>query len=103
MSAALNEAQKSAAFALLRQKFLGNVPSRVRNMRAALEGQGGEPLERQFHSLAGIGGTYGYHEITLLARAGEAACLVDDDRRTPEARTELLHAIVNAIEIAAAQ
>jgi chemotaxis protein histidine kinase CheA len=26
---------------------------------------------REFHSLAGIGGTYGFHEISRIAREGE--------------------------------
>ena len=31
-------------------------------------------LQLQFHSLAGIGGTYGYHDITELARLAESVC-----------------------------
>jgi hypothetical protein len=82
---------KAAAFAFLREKFLGNLPRRIAAMRAAIEGTAEEPLELQFHSLAGIGGTYGFHDITLLAKAGEAACGAGR-------RSEVLLAIVNAIE-----
>jgi hypothetical protein len=87
---------KAAAFAFLREKFLGNLPRRVAAMRATIDGAGEEPLDRQFHSLAGIGGTYGFHEITHLAKAGEAACAAGR-------HTDVLHAIVNAIETAGAQ
>ena len=58
-------------------KFLERLDERLRRIDAALEtvvDASGEPLEtvmRDFHSLAGIGGTYGFPEVTRLAREGE--------------------------------
>jgi HPt (histidine-containing phosphotransfer) domain-containing protein len=94
--------------AFLRERFAAGLTSRVAQMRECIEtiSQREDPqteatLERLFHSLAGIGGTYGYQEITFLARAGEDACRLDD-RRNRAARGALLHAIVDAIATASA-
>lgn len=94
--------------AFLRERFATGLSSRVTQMRECIDAvtQRQDPateatLERLFHSLAGIGGTYGYPEITFLAKAGEDACRLDD-RRSRAARGALLHAIVDAIASAAA-
>ena len=58
-------------------RFLQRLDERLRRIERALEsleGAMGEPVEavmREFHSLAGIGGTYGFPEVTLLARQSE--------------------------------
>jgi chemotaxis protein histidine kinase CheA len=63
---------------MLRAHFEKRLAERVVVMEATLtdlEGSNSEDaraaLERQFHSLAGIAGTYGYPEITDTARDGE--------------------------------
>jgi len=58
-------------------RFLERLDERLRRLDSALEtvvDASGEPLEtvmRDFHSLAGIAGTYGFPEVTRLARMGE--------------------------------
>jgi HPt (histidine-containing phosphotransfer) domain-containing protein len=63
---------------LLRAHFEKRLAERVMLMEATLaEVEGSDAiraraaLERQFHSLAGIAGTYGYPDITDVAREGE--------------------------------
>ena len=57
--------------------FIETLDERLRRMDEALQsiaGTDGEQLEtvvREFHSLAGIAGTYGFHAVTQLAREGE--------------------------------
>ena len=59
------------------EAFLENLDERLRSLKAALEtiiDTSGEPLEsvvREFHSLAGIAGTYDFHDVSELARRGE--------------------------------
>ena len=58
-------------------RFLARLDERLRRIDVALEiidSLTGEPVEdlmREFHSMAGIGGTYGFPEVTSLAREGE--------------------------------
>jgi HPt (histidine-containing phosphotransfer) domain-containing protein len=63
---------------MLRAHFEKRLAERVVLMEATLaEVEGSDArnartaLERQFHSLAGIAGTYGYPDITDIAREGE--------------------------------
>jgi chemotaxis protein histidine kinase CheA len=63
---------------MLRAHFEKRLAERVMMMEATLtevEAADSEQiraaLERQFHSLAGIAGTYGYPDITDVAREGE--------------------------------
>ncbi len=59
-------------------KFLERLNERLRRIEdgvTAAVNQAGEPLDvlmREFHSMAGIGGTYGFPEVTRLALEGEA-------------------------------
>jgi HPt (histidine-containing phosphotransfer) domain-containing protein len=55
----------------LRDRFLTGLERRVGELTAALAANDVETLTRQFHSLAGIGGTYGFPEVTELARRAE--------------------------------
>ncbi len=65
---------------ILRQEFARRLPDRIAFAREAvdtlqLDPGADEPLRyayRQFHSLAGSAGTYGYDEISQFARVGEA-------------------------------
>ena len=63
---------------MLHAHFEKRLIERVSVMKATLEEleiSGGlesrYALERQFHSLAGVAGTYGYPDITEIARRGE--------------------------------
>lgn len=58
-------------------RFLLRLDDRLRRIEIALDTVNSdgskriEELMRDFHSLAGIGGTYGFPELTTLARRGE--------------------------------
>lgn len=70
----------NAGWAQLHEMFLTRLAVRAATLEATLpriaSGEPGarEDLERQFHSLAGIGGTFGHHDLTELARRGEQQC-----------------------------
>ncbi len=55
----------------LRQKFLDGLVRRSDTIAALIGTGDADALYRAFHSLAGIGGTYGYPHVTALAREGE--------------------------------
>ena len=46
-----------------------------------------DELMRGFHSLAGIGGTYGFHDISEIARTGELLCR---EMQTPPSRETMM-------------
>lgn len=74
-----------AALEVLEQRFIAGLAQRVEALRATLADDGTRRTERlrlQFHSLAGIGGTFGFHNVSQVARAGEALCV--DALGTPE-------------------
>lgn len=65
----------------LREEFRENTRVRLGEMSALLEHIAEAPdstnvreLGRNFHGLAGLGGTYGYQSITALSREGEDLC-----------------------------
>lgn len=65
----------------LRAKFRTGLERRLREISANLELLAPAPegtllreTERLFHSLAGLGGTYGFPEITRIARLAERLC-----------------------------
>lgn len=99
--------QANAMLSVLRMRFLTALGGRVREMHETIDlipdlrlgAAADEKLHRMFHSLAGIGGTYGFQEITFLAKAGEEAC-VAGERRDHAARIALLRSIVAAIDVA---
>ena len=101
--------QANAMLSVLRSRFLTALAGRVGELHETIdllrdpraEAAAEEKLHRMFHSLAGIGGTYGFQEITFLAKAGETACLATD-RRDAASRTALLRSIVMAIDAARA-
>lgn len=62
----------------LQQKFAENYVRRMSEAADLAAAADFDALHRAFHSLAGIGGTYGHPEITRLARRGEAFC--DDEQ-----------------------
>ena len=84
-------APKKTTFLMLQDRFVAGLDRRVINLRdclgtlrESLEGrQAPETLDemnRAFHSLAGIGGTYGFHNITEIARRGDLTCKSLDGR-----------------------
>jgi HPt (histidine-containing phosphotransfer) domain-containing protein len=100
----------------LHQRFVTRLASRVVEMRDVLGRAASadvEALMHRFHSLAGIGGTYGYPEITRFALRGEQICAaaVEADRSLTAAEaheageciTAIADADVMAIEPSGAQ
>ena len=60
----------------LRRDYLGEVPSRIGDLRRTTEEwlAGAEPeppLQTLFHRLAGSAGAYGYTEVSLICRTAE--------------------------------
>jgi hypothetical protein len=65
----------------LTQRFLAGFDRRVNELSVLAGKRDVTSLERAFHSLAGIGGTYGFPEVTRLAREGERLCQTGDVSR----------------------
>jgi len=93
--------------------FLVRLEQRLIALNAALAeivGGSREMLEnasREFHSLAGIGGTYGFPEVTVLARRGEDLLQLplSEDRPvlpTEAATAQLLVTQIDAVRTSAA-
>jgi chemotaxis protein histidine kinase CheA len=72
-------------FEMLQARFVTGLDRRMTHLSGCLEALRGpfddedtpavlDDMMRSFHSLAGIGGTYGYDQITDVASIGEAAC-----------------------------
>ncbi|HEY0139344.1 MAG TPA: Hpt domain-containing protein [Thermoanaerobaculia bacterium] len=59
---------------ILRAKFTVSLHRRVSELQEMLDQNDLVAAERAFHSLAGIGGTYGFPEVTTLARMAEHLC-----------------------------
>lgn len=73
----------------LRARFLERLAIRVTTLESTIAALDEKhdlraSLERQLHSLAGIAGTYGFHALTDLARAGELQCAAGAPRVTIE-------------------
>jgi diguanylate cyclase (GGDEF)-like protein len=93
MSDALNQ-----ALAELRREYLFEAPGRLAELRKdvaafrAGESDAGPSLVRRFHRLAGSGGSYGFPEISALAREGEQWLSQDPAAKggLPAARLEQL-------------
>src|SRR5438132_8694306 len=62
-------------FVELQQRFLVGLDRRLADLKTTLDGSAdSESLMRMFHSLAGIGGTYGFSKITEISRSCEMLC-----------------------------
>jgi Hpt domain len=60
----------------LQQRFLVGLEVRLTDLTTTLDGSSDpDLLMRMFHSLVGIGGTYGFPQITEISRFCEAACV----------------------------
>jgi chemotaxis protein histidine kinase CheA len=65
----------TSRLAELQERFLVGLDRRLADLKTSLNGAAdAEALMRMFHSLVGIGGTYGFPRISELARRGEEAC-----------------------------
>jgi hypothetical protein len=65
----------AAGLLKLQQRFLSGLERRTADLAAMLYGSADpQSLMRMFHSLAGIGGTYGYQRITDVSRLCELLC-----------------------------
>lgn len=67
----------------LRSRFLSGLDRRLRELTTRVDqlqvtretrGEVLRETERLFHNLAGIGGTYGFPEVTRIARRAERLC-----------------------------
>jgi hypothetical protein len=90
----------------LQQRFLSGLDVRLGNITATLEGFA-DPgsLRLMFHSLAGIGGTYGFPRITELSRFAETLCagVVDERREITSNEKNVLRRSVLDIQASAPQ
>ena len=70
-------ASASDRLLVLQRRFLDGLERRLADMTAELDG-GADPqvLMPMFHSLAGIGGTYGFPRITDISRRCEELCVM---------------------------
>lgn len=75
-------------------RFLQRLDERLKSLDAALRalpdthGELAESVMRDFHSLAGIGGTYGFPEVSRLAREGELLIRAAIEQRRTVRETE---------------
>ena len=91
-------------FMELQQRFLVGLERRVTDLTTTLNGSSDpEPLMRMFHSLTGIGGTYGFPRITEISRFCEALCVtgIEEQRAITLAEKEQLRRAVVQIRASA--
>jgi len=97
-----------ARLARLTSHFAGTVPDRVTAiadtlMLCRLDTLAAAPLlERQFHTLAGTAGTYGFSAIAAVAAEGEEICSTIADGSFDE-NLDHLHFLVDQLRVAAGQ
>lgn len=81
--------------ALLQQKYGERLRQRVSAVGEAAAGLSDrDSLSRQFHSIAGLAGTIGYDDATVVAREGELLAA------EPDADFEVLSSIVGRLRSA---
>ena len=78
-------------------RFLERLDQRLRSLESALRildtrSDLAESVMRDFHSLAGIGGTYGFPELSRLAREGELLIRSAIEQRRNVGETEAAEA-----------
>lgn len=87
-------------------KFLERLDERLRRLERALDTivaasmSEVEAVMRDFHSLAGIGGTYGFPQVTALAHQGELllARTIREKRCVESAEAAGIRALVSQME-----
>lgn len=77
----------------LRERFLSGLDRRITQLNALLATGRYEEARLLFHSLAGIGGTYGFPGVTALALEAERLC----DRAVTADRAARLRTIVQVL------
>jgi chemotaxis protein histidine kinase CheA len=102
------DAELLRVLAGLRAQYLAEAPARLADLRSTLAraATGDAPalgeLRQLLHRLAGSGGSYGLHEVTEAARAGELAIYQIQQREKPptDADVRLLSSLVERVATA---
>jgi HPt (histidine-containing phosphotransfer) domain-containing protein len=84
----------------LQQRFLASLDRRLNEMTNLLSATAQvEALMRAFHSLAGIGGTYGFPRITDISQRCEAMCVMamEEQRELAPLEAECLNEAIASI------
>ncbi len=68
----MSDAEITAALAVLRERFLRNAAGRLEELARALDVRALDRIIHSAHNLAGLGGTYGFDNVSELARSLEA-------------------------------
>lgn len=76
---------------MLQKRFAAGFERRIADLTGQAERGDFDALTLGFHSLAGIGGTYGHHDVTEVARDGEHFAEQHDLGRVRAAIAELEH------------
>ncbi len=87
-------------FLALQRRFLDGVERRLADMATELDRTAdADALRRMFHSLTGIGGTYGFPRISEISRDCEEMCATAmEERRSMQSKEKIsLHLAVSAI------
>jgi len=91
------EASEDDAMAALRDAFVSDMPGQVDELKARLQEADAETLQRIAHNLRGVGGQYGFDQITQQAGAIEDALSLDqsvaDVRDDVQSLIELIRGI----------
>jgi chemotaxis protein histidine kinase CheA len=88
----------------LRERFLSGLERRLSDVSGVLmEGTNTDAVMRAFHSVVGIAGTYGFHDITDLSRICEelARTAVEEGRPLAPAENQEIETTIARIRIAA--
>ena len=85
----------------LQQRFLVGLERRTNDLTTTLTGSAdSESLMQGFHSLVGLGGTYGFPRITEVSRTCEALCVKAIKRRRALSSVEqekLMRAVIEIV------
>jgi chemotaxis protein histidine kinase CheA len=87
-------------FLELQRRFLDKLEQRLADMAAELDRSAdADALMRMFHSLAGIGGTYGFPHVSEISRRCEELCATAmEQKRAIQSKEKVsLHLAVAAI------
>jgi len=87
-------------FLALQRRFLDGVERRLADMATELDRSAdADALMRMFHSLTGIGGTYGFPRVSEISRGCEELCAAaTEEKRSMRSKEKIsLHLAVAAI------
>lgn len=70
----ITELLDDPAFRTIVDRFVAEIPNRVGNLRAAVDGQRFGEAQRLAHQLKGAGGSFGFDAITAAAASVENQC-----------------------------